>query len=638
MMFDMMLIFGLGFPDAHWRCARTVSALVLAALVGGFLVTTSASAETAGVTAVLSNSEVAVGETVQLRIRVTGSRSAETPATINVDGLEIHRTGTEQHFEMNNATVSSSVIYDYTVLPQKPGTFKIPSQTIRVAGNSLATPELMLHVTGSPGRQAAPNRGSGSNGSGSNVNAGKLVFAELIVPKKTAYVGEVIPAVVRLGFATRLVSLEGPQIAGQGFTMQKLEGSDRPQMEAINGKQFAVYTFKTAIAAARPGKLDIGPVKATARLVVPSQSRSSRSRSPFDIFNMDDFFSDPYFADPFGRSEKQDVPIESELVTLEVKPLPSNSPANFSGAIGNFSMTVDANPKSVQVGDPITVTAAISGRGNFDRVTAPALEDERGWHKYPPSSKFKQDDEVGISGAKSFETVFSPNEKKQALSPFLFSFFDPVKEQYVTLKSDAIPIRVEGGTAPAVATSTLPGSPTPTAVTTPAAKPTPKSQEILYQLTERPAHAQSFAPLYARSNFWLAQIIPLLGLGGFVGWKIRQIRIDNREAQRIAALNHESAQLMRKLRRKDASPYEYYLDASRAVQVKTALAKNVEPNVVDVEMAGAAFQLDEDSRQQLRQLFARSDELRYSGARNGGRTVSPESRREVLDLIDHLRT
>ena len=71
--------------------------------------------------------------------------------------------------------------------------------------------------------------------------------------------------------------------------------------------------------------------------------------------------------------------------------------------------------------------------------------------------------------------------------------------------------------------------------------------------------------------------------------------------------------------------------------MKTALAKNVEPNVVDVEMAGAAFQLDDDSRRQLRELFARSDELRYSGAKNGGQSISPESRREVLDLLEHLR-
>ena len=90
---------------------------------------------------------------------------------------------------------------------------------------------------------------------------------------------------------------------------------------------------------------------------------------------------------------------------MEVKPLPPNAPPDFNGAVGTFTMKSDANPKKVQVGDPITVTAAITGRGNFDRVTAPALENDSGWHKYPPSDKFKQDDDVGISGAKTFETV-----------------------------------------------------------------------------------------------------------------------------------------------------------------------------------------------------------------------------------------
>src|SRR6202023_1542814 len=136
----------------------------------------------------------------------------------------------------------------------------------------------------------------------------------------------------------------------------------------------------------------------------------------------------------------------SEAVTLDVKPLPPNAPPSFSGAIGNFSMAVDAKPKSDQVGDPITVTATISGRGIFDRMTRPALENEHGWHKYPPSSRFKQDDDVGISGTKTFEMVLSPNEKKQSISPLVFSYFDPAKENYVTLRNNAIPIHVEGGT------------------------------------------------------------------------------------------------------------------------------------------------------------------------------------------------
>ncbi len=143
------------------------------------------------------------------------------------------------------------------------------------------------------------------------------------------------------------------------------------------------------------------------------------------------------------------IKITGEAVTLEVKTLPPNPPASFSGAVGNFTMESDANPKSGQVGDPFTVTTKISGRGNFDRVTAPALEDEAGWRKYPPSANFKQDDDVGISGAKTFESVLSPNERKDKIPAQLFTYFDSLKEQYVTLRTDPIPVRVEGAAAPA---------------------------------------------------------------------------------------------------------------------------------------------------------------------------------------------
>jgi hypothetical protein len=607
-----------------------------ALLVGtlGFFVVVCAFADSPSVTAVLSNSEAAVGETVQLQIRVKGSRSADAPEKIAVDGLEIDRTGTSQHFEMNNFNVTASVIYDYTILPMKAGTFKIPSQTIRLGSNALHTPELTLNVADSPGRSSS----SRSNREAQPENANRLVFAELVVPKKVAFIGEMVPAEIRLGFDPRARPelVDAPEIAGQGFTTQKLQQSQH-DLETINGKSYEVVTFKTAIAATRTGRFEIGPVKAKARVSVPRRQPAARSRprSPFDLFNLDDPFSDPFFADPFGRlAERREVEMESEPATFEVKPLPPNAPPNFSGAVGNFAMTTEAKPKRVQVGDPITVISTVSGRGNFDRVNAPALEDDHGWHKYPSSSKFKQDDEVGISGAKTFETVISPNEKKPALPPLVFSYFDPVKENYVTLRSDAMPITVEGGAAPVVA-ALQPGS---AATVVASAKPSPKPQDILYQLTELPNVAQSFTPIYARPFFWTTQFVPLLALLGLIGWKATQARRENREAQRIAALQHEMAELMRKLRRDDSSPQEYFSQASRAVRVKTALARNIDPNAVDAETAATAFDLDENERTQLRRLFERSDELRYSGAHNGAETISPESRREVLDLLENLRT
>src|SRR5438128_3852262 len=613
--------------------SRIPIAVLLGALIA-FAEDNRAFAEPPSVTAVLSNSEAVVGQMVELQIKVTGAGNAQPPENISIDGLEIHATGTSRQFEMRNFTTTSSVTYNYAILPLKAGQFTIPSQTILVGGQSLRTPELTLNVADSPGRSSASRPGQNARPG----NASKLVFAELIVPKKIAFVGEIVPVQIRLGFDPRthprLIDL--PEITGQGFTAHKLQQSGENR-ETISGRTYDVVTFKTAIAAARAGNFEIGPVKAKAQVLTPLRTSSPRSRSPFDLFNLDDPFSDPFFSDPFGEvGERREIEINSEPVAFDVKPLPQNAPANFSGAIGNFTMTADAKPKSVQVGDPITVTTTISGRGNFDRVNAPGIEDEHGWHKYPPSSKFKQDDDVGISGTKTFETVLSPNEKKQSMPVMAFSYFDPVNEQYVTLHSDPIAINVQGGAlAAAGAAEVPPGSPPPAAVAAPT--PVQKPQDILYQLTERPAVAQSFAPLYARRLFWTVQLVPLLALIGFAGWKIRQARINNREARSIAALQHKAVALMRKLHRSDASPREYYAEASRVVRVKAALARNVDPNTVDVETAADTFGLNGDSRERLRRLFEQSDELQYSGTHNGSEKISPESRRDVLELIEHLK-
>jgi hypothetical protein len=616
----------------------------LIGITAGIFAADFAFADSPTVTAVLSNSETAVGETVELQIKVTGPGDAAPPEEISIDGLEIHATGQSRQFEIHNFSTRSSVTYNYTILPLRAGRFTIPPQTVRAGGSLLRTPELTLNVADAPGRSsvARPSRGTQSQ----SVRASDLVFAELIVPKKTAYVGEVVPVQIRMGFDPRVRPrlIEPPEITGQGFTAQKLQESGQ-NSETINGRPYDVVTYKTAIAAARAGKFEVGPVKAKAQVLVPRAPNAPRprSRSPFDLFDLNDPFSDPFFSNPFAQmGERREVEIKSEPVALEVKPLPPNAPQSFSGAIGNFTMSTDANPKNLQVGDPITVTTAISGRGNFDRVNAPVVEDERGWHKYPPSSKFKQDDEVGISGTKTFETVLSPNEKKQAVPVLAFSYFDPVKEQYVTERSEPIAISVQGGAAAANVAAAQPGS--PASAKAPAGKspgPATKPQDILYQLTERPRSAESFAPIYTRRFFWSAQLIPLLALLGFVVWKIRRSKISNREAQRMAALHHEAAELMHKLRRNDASPREYYAEASRVVRVKTALAsasRGIDPNIVDAETAADTFKLNTDERDRLRRLFEQSDEWQYSGAHNGPGRISPDNRREVLELIENLRT
>src|SRR6266480_4901542 len=481
----------------------------LIGITAGILAAGFAFADSPTVTAVLSNSETVVCVTVELQIKVTGSGDTQAPEQIPAEGLEIYRTGedasSEIKFGAGTMQVTRSVTYTYTVLPKSAGRFTIPPQTIRVGNNSLRTPALTLNVADAPGSSAGARQSRGQQSQ--SVSAGDLLFAELIVPKKVAYVGEIVPVQIRMGFDPRVRPrlIEPPEITGQGFTAQKLQQAGE-NTETIGGRLFEVVTYKTAIAAARAGKFEIGPVKAKAQVVVPRRQSAPRSRprSPFDLLDQADPFSDPFFSNPFSQlGERRDVEIKSEPVALEVKPLPKNAPPSFSGAIGNLTMATDANPKSLQVGDPITVTSTLSGRGNFDRVNAPVIEDERGWHKYPPSSKFKQDDEIGLSGTKTFEMVLSPNEKKQGLPLLAFSYFDPVKEQYVTLHSEPIPINVQGGAAVAqnAGAAQSPAATPSTATGRPQVQPSAKPQDILYQLTELPRKPESFTPIYTKRVF-----------------------------------------------------------------------------------------------------------------------------------------
>src|SRR5256885_9899922 len=309
--------------------------LVAFALIAG---AEFARADSPNVTAVLSNSQTIVGETVDLQIKVTGPGDAQPPEEISIDGLEIHGTGQSRQFEIHNFSTSSSVTYNYTILPLRAGKFTIPPQIVHAGGSLLRTPELTLNVADSLGRSSAarPSRGTQSQ----SVRASDLVFAELVVPKKTAYVGEVVPVQIRMGFDPRVRPrlIEPPEITGQGFTAQKLQESGQ-NSETINGRPYDVVTYKTAIAAARAGKFEVGPLKAKAQVLVP-RARSAprpRSRSPFDLFDLDDPFSDPFVSNPFAQmGERREVEIKSEPVALDVKPLPPTAPPSISFALGIF--------------------------------------------------------------------------------------------------------------------------------------------------------------------------------------------------------------------------------------------------------------------------------------------------------------
>src|SRR5438874_11147758 len=154
-----------------WRILLAAFAVVIGADL--------AQADPPSVTAVLSGSQATVGETVELQIKVTGPGDARPPEEISIDGLEIHSTGTSRQFEIHNFATSSSVTYNYTILPLRAGRFTIPPQTVFAGGKTLRSPELVLTVADSLARPTTtrPSRSAQTQ----SANAGDMVFAVLIV-------------------------------------------------------------------------------------------------------------------------------------------------------------------------------------------------------------------------------------------------------------------------------------------------------------------------------------------------------------------------------------------------------------------------------------------------------------------------
>src|SRR3954449_10648473 len=148
------------FRSNRHRLAPTLRVVIALTLI--WFAAGTSDALGASVTAVLSNSSTAVGEPVQLQIKVSGSASVKHPGTIAVDGLDIRFTGQSQLLEGRNFQFSYSYIYNYTVMPLKAGTFKIPPQTIDAGGESFRTPELSLQVADASAQSSRSNRSGGS--------------------------------------------------------------------------------------------------------------------------------------------------------------------------------------------------------------------------------------------------------------------------------------------------------------------------------------------------------------------------------------------------------------------------------------------------------------------------------------------
>lgn len=535
-----------------------------AGAVIGFIACASAPLRAQQVQAALAQDHVGVGQPVQLNVTITGGGGANLPDRIHVEGLDIRRAGQSEQAQvtMVNGQLSAvtSAVHTYLIVPIKAGTYTIPAMSIQVGGKVLQTQDLTLTVGGAPGgrlgnvpvrpaipvpqSQQRPAPGQPQVTAPSRPQPpteDQLAFGELVIPRKTVYVGEVVPVEIRYFFGVPGKTLqEKPNFSGDGFTVSNIGEPGRREQE-INGRLYQVLVYQTAITPVKAGPLEIPPAVLPARLQVATSRRA-----------------DDIFSGLFGSmGDFQDVPVKTEPATLEVKALPKEGrPPEFAGAIGQFSIEGSADPKKAAAGDTISLNVKVAGRGNFDAMGAPVLIESEGWRTYPPGEKFtpSPSDPIGFNGSKAYEYMILAREDRTATPVAEFSYFDPSIEKYVTLKTSPIAVDARGGAAPAATPSAVAAVPTATPAVPVAPEPAAQPETSVLVRTFTPA---TFQPFVESRAFLVVNGALALTWAGLLLFGVGRV-ISGSESARAAAARKEARKLLHQMQPSSCPPERFF--------------------------------------------------------------------------------
>ena len=466
-----------------------------------FLQSTAAIADQISVSASVDSKIVRVGGRIQLTVNIEGAQSVNTPELPDIEGFQSRYQGPNTQISIVNGQMSASIKHRYGLTALKVGKYTINPIEVKYKGKSYQTEPIKVEII----QGSTPQSQSGES------QADELkdyIYLTLTAEKERVYLNEAFPITIKLYHRQLDVrDIEYPTFLANAFSVRNFTKPNQTQ-EVVNGVRFNCLSFQTVVYPVSVGQLTLGPAQLKCSLVIKRQSR--RQSSFFD----DDFFGYSPFDDFFGRAETRPFTLKSEPLKITVQALPlEGKPHDFSGAIGKYALQVEAKPTEVKVGEPITLTMQVTGRGNIETVSLPKILGLDLFKTYDPQIKT---DERG----KSFEQVLIPEDESiKAVPEIRFSYFNPEDEQYHTIKKEKIPILVTPlASEEALKIVDLPG-------VAKTVKREKLGRDILYIKDSMKGVQQGKSYLYQNGLFLFAQTLPLLAFFGVLSYHKRKDKL-----------------------------------------------------------------------------------------------------------------
>ncbi|MEN8256256.1 MAG: BatD family protein [Thermodesulfobacteriota bacterium] len=396
-------------------------------------------ADAISVQAQVASNEIYVGQPFTLQLEIRGAEATGQPSITLKDFQVEPQGGTNrsQSYQISlngkvQTTKTLSYVYQYLLTASKTGVLTIPAIPVTIDGATYSTAPITMMVK-------EPEESDDF----------KLLVR---LSKERCYVGEpIIMTTTWLigqdlkGFEFNLpifsdsrfelfglqpskprgrIELVEIEVAGQSVTAQK-------KAVKHDGRDYVALNFRHTLIPRSPGKISL-PQGTLAINAFDGYSQSRRGqfgRDPFDMFGS-------------GRRKiYRTVVIPANALNLEVLELPSQDrPPHFSGLVGHYTMTTEANPTAVNVGDPINLTVTIGGTF-VDNLSLPPLEATLASQDFKPASEKPQSNLS--AGIKTFTTTIRASHDQVTKIPGLsLPFFNPETKRYEVARSKEIGLTV----------------------------------------------------------------------------------------------------------------------------------------------------------------------------------------------------
>ncbi|MBM3990302.1 MAG: protein BatD [Planctomycetes bacterium] len=169
-------------------------------------------------------------------------------------------------------------------------------------------------------------------------------------------------------------------------------------------------------------------------------------------------YASAFDVDPFrGRvpRDRVDARVRGPLARLRALALPEQGrPPQFGGAVGNFTILTEAEPREVEVGGVLLLTTQIAGQGNFGHFAAPRIGPFDGLHVVSERS------ELGDGSLRIECELRVTEERVREIPPVELAYFTPAAPgRYEIARAPPLPLRVRRPMLPALTDISAPAPP-----------------------------------------------------------------------------------------------------------------------------------------------------------------------------------